>query len=54
MEEKVTTLEICFRASKKCRCVEALRVDLQVYIDGVGIYMRSSRRRSAAVVIKGG
>ena len=37
-----------------CRCVEALRVDLHVGIDGVDIYILSSKRRSVAVLIEGG
>ena len=49
---KVT--EKALQASKYCRCVEALRVNLHVRIGGVGIYMLSSKRRSAAVLIEGG
>jgi hypothetical protein len=47
---KVT--EKALQASKKCRCVEALRVDLHVGIGGVDIYILSSRRSFAAVVIE--
>jgi hypothetical protein len=36
-----------------CSHAEALRVNIHVRMGGVGIYMRSSRRSLAAVVIKG-
>ena len=49
---KVT--EKALQASTQCRCVEALRVDLHVGIDGVDIYILSSKRRSVAVLIEGG
>ena len=48
---KVT--EKALQASTQCRCVEASRVDLHVGIGGVGIYTRSSRRRSAEVEVEG-
>ena len=48
---KVT--EKALQASKYCRCVEALRVNLHVGIGGVGICMLSSRRRSAEVEVEG-
>jgi hypothetical protein len=40
-------------SSRRCWQAEALRVDIHVRIGGVGIYMRSSRRNLAAVVIEG-
>ena len=44
--------EKALQASTQCRCVEALRVNLHVRIDGVGINTRSSRRSLAAVVVE--